>query len=100
MANGVISWTLKEDFIMSKTEINEENLKRLRGHLSYKSGVKPYVIFPDSIVDTLLDKQPKSIAALSQIKGFPSGGERISKWGEPICNFFKGDLTVSSLSLF
>ena len=70
---------------MSKTE---ELLRKLRGHLAYKSQVEPYKIFRDIELNLLLDKQPKTLEELGEIKGFPVDGKRYKSYGQSIVDIF------------
>ncbi len=66
----------------------EDLLRKLRGHLAYAKGVKPYVIFKDEELNAILNKKPKTIDELSTLKGFPKDGKRIANWGQSIVDIF------------
>jgi ribonuclease D len=69
------------------TEV-ENLLRKLRGRLAFKSAKKPYVIFNDETLGDLLKEEPKTIEALSAIKGFPADGKRVAAWGQAIVDIF------------
>lgn len=66
----------------------KELLLKLRGHMAYKKGVEPFRVFRNVELDLLLEKQPKTIAELTQIKGFPAGGKRVLGYGNAIISIF------------
>lgn len=66
----------------------EELLRKLRGHLAFKSGVEPYKIFNDKNLAALLEAKPKTIQALGAVKGFPIDGKRVAAWGQAIIDIF------------
>jgi ribonuclease D len=66
----------------------EELLRKLRGHLAYKKGVEPYVIFKDSELYEVLYVKPKTLEDLAKIKGFPAKGKRVAGWGQAIVDIF------------
>lgn len=61
-----------------------ELLKKMCGHMAYKKGVEPYVIFNDENLEALLEARPQSIEELGKVKGFPTDGARVAKWGQAI----------------
>lgn len=65
-----------------------ELLKKLRGHLAYKKGVEPFRVFRDIELELLLQKRPRTIKELTQIKGFPADGKRVLGYGEAIISIF------------
>lgn len=69
-------------------EQERELLKKMRGHMAYKKGVEPYVIFNDENLEALLEARPQSIEELGKVKGFPADGARVSKWGQAIVDVF------------
>lgn len=48
----------------------------------------PYTIYKDSDIENLLKAQPKSLAELSAVKGFPKQGKRVKGFGESIVKIF------------
>jgi len=84
----------------SAENIERENLIKLRGSLAYKSQCQPYIIFPDSAIPELLKVRPKSVSILSGMKGFPANGDRVTKWGKAICDFFAGKVDISRMNSF
>lgn len=65
-----------------------ELLRKLRGHLAYRTHVPPYNVFKDEQLEELLEKQPKTIEELVQIKGFPREGKRVAGYGQAIIDIF------------
>lgn len=65
-----------------------ELLKKLRGHLAYAKQCEPFKIFRNVEFEALMEKQPKTIEELSEIKGFPKDGKRVTCWGEAIVKIF------------
>ncbi|MGG5461899.1 DNA helicase RecQ [Clostridium sp. B9] len=51
----------------------------LRKDLSRREGVKPYIIFTDSMIIEIINKMPKNKSELEDIKGF--GEQKIIKYG-------------------
>ena len=66
----------------------EELLRKLRGHLAYAKKCEPYKIFRDVELNLLLGNKPKTIEELSELKGFPRDGKRVTCWGESIIKIF------------
>jgi ribonuclease D len=88
---------------MAKSVVSEsfdERLKRMRGYLAYKHGVKPFVIFKDSEIPAILEKKPRSLEALAEIKGFPLSGARSQKWGKEICSVFNKKFKIPEMNSF
>lgn len=59
----------------------------LRKDLSRKEGVKPYIIFTDSMIMEIIDLMPKSKEDLKKVKGF--GEQKILKYGSFIITTIK-----------
>lgn len=72
---------------LSETKV-EETLRKLRGRLAHSKQCAPYLVFGDRELYELLEQRPKTVKALSKIKGFPEGGKRVEKWGEAIVAIF------------
>ena len=77
----------------------EELLRKLRGHLAYKAGVEPYVVFNDQSLAEILQVKPKTLDDLSKVKGFPREGKRISNWGEAIIAIFNSADKIESFEV-
>ena len=87
---GVEYFDKEKDFEEGNYDDNEELilLKKLRGHLAYKKQVKPYVIFRDKELFSLIMCRPKTLDELAFIPGFPRDGSRLNKWGDAIIAIF------------
>lgn len=58
----------------------------------------PYCIYTDETIENLLKAQPKTIAELTKVKGFPKDGKRVKGFGEAIIAIFNGK-KIESFSL-
>lgn len=47
-----------------------------------------YHVFDNATAKLIFDAKPTSLASLSKIKGFPLNGQRITKYGTPIIQWF------------
>ncbi|MFF2798149.1 HRDC domain-containing protein [Lysinibacillus xylanilyticus] len=66
-----------------------EDFKQFRNRdLAKAEGKQGYHIFDNATAQLIFDKKPTTLKALSQIKGFPEGGERINKYGNKIIQWF------------
>ena len=72
---------------MNKTE-QRQALLSLRSQLVGKMHVQPFTIYKDETVEALVKTQPKTLAELSKVKGFPKDGKRIKGFGEAIIAIF------------
>ena len=77
----------------------EKLLRKLRGHMAYKKQVEPFRVFRDIELNLLLEKEPKDIESLTQIKGFPANGARVKGYGEAIIAIFNNTSRVKSFSV-
>ena len=68
---------------------NKKYLELLKAYRMKKNPKAPYMVFPDSVMNMLVEKKPKTLAALSHIEGFPKDGQRMSKYGEDIISIFQ-----------
>ncbi|EGT3615984.1 DNA helicase RecQ [Clostridium perfringens] len=76
---------------------NEENvckdlelfkrLRILRKDISRREGIKPYIVFTDSMIMDIINKNPKSREDLKNIRGF--GEQKITKYGSFIITTLK-----------
>lgn len=57
-------------------------------------------MFPDNVMNKLVEKKPKTLAALACIEGFPKDGQRMLKYGEDIIKIFQVDCNVDSMDAF
>ena len=60
----------------------------LRSKLVSKMHVQPYIVYDDDTIELLLQKQPKTLDDLKQIKGFPEKGKRFKGFGLSVCAIF------------
>lgn len=49
---------------------------------------KGYHVFDNATAELIYKAKPTTLQALSKIKGFPAGGERINKYGKHIIQWF------------
>jgi len=54
------------------------------------SKAKGYHLFDNETAKAIYDAKPTTLVALSKIKGFPQGGERLTKYGNHIIRWFMG----------
>ena len=71
-------------------------LMELRSVLIAKKATLPYCIYTDETIEDLLDAQPKTIAELAKIKGFPEKGKR---FGEAVVAIFRDTDKIDSFDL-
>lgn len=64
-----------------------KRLRILRKDISRKEGVKPYIVFTDSMIMDIINKNPKSKEELKNIRGF--GEQKIIKYGSFIITTLK-----------
>lgn len=69
-------------------EREKERLIELRSEVAKENGQSTYLVFNDEELEILLDKRPKTIDELSQIKGFPKDGKRVAAYGQKLVNIF------------
>jgi superfamily II DNA helicase RecQ len=81
-------------------ETMEERLRKMRGYLAYKNGVKPFVVFKDSDIPALLERKPRKVEDLALIKGFPLEGARVEKYGKDICSVFDTKYKIPEMNSF
>lgn len=63
-------------------------LIELRSKLIGKNNTLPYCIYTDDTIEDLLNAQPKSVAELTKVKGFPATGKRVRGFGEAVVAVF------------
>lgn len=78
-----------EEKVLLEVNNNEESmcmdlelfkkLRILRKDISRREGVKPYIVFTDSMIMEIINKNPKSKEDLKNIRGF--GEQKITKYG-------------------
>lgn len=81
------------------SELERELLLKLRGKLSKRKQCPGYLIFGPAELELLLKERPTTIAALSKLKGFPSEGSRVKKWGASIIDVFTRGSSVVDFEL-
>ncbi|MDZ5252231.1 DNA helicase RecQ [Clostridium sp. LIBA-8841] len=64
-----------------------KRLRILRKDISRREGIKPYIVFTDSMIMDIINKNPKSKEALKNIRGF--GEQKITKYGSFIITTLK-----------
>lgn len=64
-----------------------KRLRLLRKDISRKEGVKPYIVFTDSMIMEIINKNPKDKEELKNIRGF--GEQKIIKYGSFIITTLK-----------
>ena len=74
-------------------------LIELRSVLIAKKATLPYCIYTDETIEDLLDAQPKTIAELAKIKGFPEKGKRVKGFGEAVVAIFRDTDKIDSFDL-
>lgn len=72
----------------NKTAKQRQLLLDLRSQMVSALHTYPYTIYKDSDIENLLKAQPKSIAELGAVKGFPKQGKRVKGFGESIVKIF------------
>lgn len=73
---------------MAKGKTYEDFLNFRNRELAKGEGKQGYHIFDNATAKLIFDKKPTTLVALSKIKGFPEGGERINKYGTKIIQWF------------
>lgn len=73
---------------MDNQQTEKEQLIKLRGRLSKAKQCSGFHIFRDEELKLLLIARPMTLKALSEIKGFPPEGSRVTKWGQSIVDVF------------
>lgn len=66
----------------------EKLLKDLRSELVGKLHTQPFTIYTDKTIQDLIKAQPKTLAELEKVKGFPPKGKRIKGFGEAVIAIF------------
>lgn len=74
-------------------------LIELRSVLIAKKATLPYCIYTDKTIEDLLDAQPKTIADLAKVKGFPEKGKRVEGFGEAVVAIFVDTDQIDSFEL-
>ncbi|MFD3157930.1 NERD domain-containing protein [Haloimpatiens sp. FM7330] len=64
-----------------------QSLKKYRLDTSRKEGIKPYMIFNNKELDSLIENKPQTKDALLQIKGF--GPKKVEKYGDAILSIIQ-----------
>lgn len=77
--------------------LQRELLTQLRASLVGKQHTLPFTIYNDATIEDLLNAQPKTIADLTNVKGFPANGKRVKGFGESIIQIFKNPEAISQI---
>lgn len=73
---------------MKEKLTKREQLIELRKAIAQKNGQATYLVYNDSELEVLLQKQPKTIEELAAIKGFPKNGKRVAAYGNALVSIF------------
>lgn len=79
--------------------MEEDLLRKLRGHLAHAKQMEPFKVFTDENLRELLKVKPKTLNELKGIKGFPENGARVSKYGQSIVDIFNKANMISGFSV-
>ncbi len=63
------------------TSEQKQALINLRAQLVGTMHVQPFTIYQDATIEALLAAKPKTLEALSKVKGFPAKGKRVQGFG-------------------
>jgi len=95
--NGIILWTLLVEYNHNRDAVNERNilknseiyntLKNWRNDKSKEEGVPPYVVLSNSLLESIINKDPGSLSDLNEIKGF--GEKKKKKYGAELIKIFE-----------
>ena len=92
-ASYEILYGKRKVFLILKSEEDISNkelfmiIKNWRRERAYKEKIKPYIIFSDATIIEIVNKQPKDIHELMNIRGI--GEKKINKYGTDIINLIK-----------
>lgn len=70
------------------TSEQRQALVNLRAQLVGSMHVQPFTIYQDATIEALLKAKPKTLEALSKVKGFPAKGKRVQGFGEAVVAIF------------
>ena len=70
------------------TSEQKQALINLRAQLVGTMHVQPFTIYQDATIEALLAAKPKTLEALSKVKGFPAKGKRVQGFGEAAVAIF------------
>lgn len=70
------------DYEYTDVESLRKNLRTFRAMAAKQEGYKPYTIFSDSEMESLIELKPKTKAELLKVKGF--GTKKVDKYGDSI----------------
>lgn len=76
-----------------------ELLEKLRSTLIGELHVQPYIIYDDNTIELLLQKRPKTLDELKEVKGFPEKGKRFSTFGKQIVEIFSNPGAIADFKL-
>lgn len=84
---------------MEKEKRQKELLLQLRREMIGKFKCEPFKILPDSVINEIIDKQPRTLKQLKDIKGLPADGFRVKKYGEAIISIIKNWMKIVDIEL-
>ncbi|MCB2358674.1 HRDC domain-containing protein [Clostridium estertheticum] len=79
--NDIIKEEVKHEVVVAATDVYNI-LKAYRLKTSRDEGIKPYMVFSNAEMETLIEANPKSKGELHMVKGF--GDKKVEKYGEEI----------------
>jgi len=95
--NGLLCWSLLVEYHQNTNVIQEREilknseiyniLKNWRNTKSKEEGVPPYIVLSNSILESLISKNPVSLSDLNEIKGF--GEKKKKKYGSELITIFE-----------
>lgn len=105
LANGNEEENNEELFnsLIANNEINSEQYKEIKeliGNEVRAQKIRPYQVFGDKEILTLLYHKPKTIQQLEGLKGFPKDGARVIKYGDKIVSIFNEEFRNKAGSSF
>lgn len=74
-------------------------LEDLRSKLIGEHHTLPFTIYSDETIELLLQKQPKTLEELVQIKGFPKNGKRVKGFGEYVVRIFNDPEAIENATV-
>lgn len=84
---------------MNRQDEQRKALTLLRNRLCGEKHVLPYIIYTEQCIDELIKAQPKDLAELGKVKGFPKDGARIKNYGRAILYALWDSSTVKDFKI-
>lgn len=85
-------------FFIPGTKRTREEIHKFRNYLAGKLGRQPGSVFPNDSISMLYELQPKRLEELEGKPQFPKEGERVTSFGEELCEFFRDDKPMEDYS--